>query len=49
VHAAWDFMWVTGLALAAEQISWQVTPAPFIVSDGTILYQGVTLQAEFTW
>jgi len=49
VHAAWDFTWVTGLALAAEQLSWQVTPAPFIVTDGSILYQGVTLQAELTW
>jgi hypothetical protein len=49
VHASWDFMWVTGLALAAEQLKFNLHPTASVVTNGSICFQGITLQLDSRW
>lgn len=43
IRASWDMRWAVGMALAAEQLQFQVDPAPRINTNGMIFYQGVSL------
>ena len=48
-RAAYDFMWITGVALAPEQLQFAATPANSINTNGTIFSQGVSLGLEWMW
>jgi hypothetical protein len=50
-RASYDFMWVTGLALGAEQLTWALNPAGdnMINTNGTVCYQGPRLSLEWLW
>ena len=48
-RAAYDFMWITGVALAPEQIQFVATPVPRINNNGMIFAQGVSLGLEWLW
>jgi hypothetical protein len=48
-RAAYDFMWVTGLALAPEQLTFQTNPPPALNHGGMIFYHGLTLGLELQW
>lgn len=50
-RAAYDFMWITGLALAPEQLTWNLDPAGnnTINTNGTIYAHGITLDLEWCW
>ena len=47
--ASYDFMWVTGLALAPEQLVFQSDPPPRVNVNGHIYSHGITLGMEFLW
>jgi hypothetical protein len=49
VHAAYDFMWITGLALAPEQLVFEVNPPASINTNGLIYSHGLTLGMTVTW
>ncbi|NQU22179.1 MAG: BBP7 family outer membrane beta-barrel protein [Candidatus Nealsonbacteria bacterium] len=49
VSAAYDLMWISGLALGAEQIQYTDTPVARISDNGTILYMGLTMNIEWMW
>lgn len=49
VHAGYDFMWITGLALGAEQLKFGPNPVNHIGASGTVLAQGVSLGVEWMW
>jgi hypothetical protein len=48
-RAAYDFMWVTGLALAPEQLQFVADPVNRINVNGGIFSQGVSLGLEWMW
>jgi hypothetical protein len=48
-RAGYDFMWVTGLALAAEQLQFEPVPVNTINTNGTIFYHGISLGLEWMW
>ena len=48
-RAAWDFMWVSGVALAPEQLQFVANPTERINTNGTIFSQGVSLGLEWMW
>jgi hypothetical protein len=50
-RASYDFIWITGLALGADQLTWQLDPAGdnTINTNGTVFYQGPTLSLEWMW
>jgi len=48
-RAGYDFMWVTGLALAPEQLQFTTAPADKINTNGTIFYHGVSLSMTWLW
>ena len=48
-RAGYDFMWVTGLALAPEQLQLVLNPVNRINTNGLIFYQGVSLSLEWMW
>ena len=48
-RAAYDFMWITGVALAPEQLQFVANPANRINTNGTIFSQGVSLGLEWMW
>lgn len=48
-HAAYDWMFLTNLALAPEQVDYRVGAAPTINTNGHALYHGLTLGLEWTW
>jgi hypothetical protein len=48
-RAGWDFMWVTGLALAPEQLQFTTNPVNKINTNGSIFYQGLSLGLEWLW
>lgn len=49
-RAAYDLMWITGVALAPEQIQISsATPVNSITTNGTIFAQGVSLGLEWMW
>ena len=41
-QASYNFMWITGLALGADQLTWSLDPAGnnTINTNGTVFYQG---------
>ena len=49
VHASYDLLWVSGLALASEQLRFQTDPPDHIGSLSTLLFQGMSLKAELLW
>jgi hypothetical protein len=48
-RAAYDFMWVTALALAPEQLQFSADPDERINVNGSIFSQGVSLGLEWLW
>ena len=50
-RASFDFMWITGLALGADQLTWQIDPQgnDTINTNGTVFYYGPTLSLEWVW
>lgn len=48
-RAGYDFMWVTGLALAPEQLQFVPSPVNKINTNGTIFYHGISLGLEWMW
>jgi len=50
-RAAYDFRWITGLALGSEQLSWSLDPGTndTINTGGTIYSHGLTLDLEWFW
>jgi len=49
LNAGYDLMWVTGLALAPEQLTFDTTPANDINKNGHVYMHGLTLELEWTW
>ena len=48
-RASYDFMWITGVALAPEQLQFAANPVNRINTNGTIFAQGVSLGLEWMW
>ena len=50
-RAAYDFMWVNGLALGSEQLTWFLDPGAnaTISTSGSIFSHGVSLGLEWCW
>jgi hypothetical protein len=46
---SYDFMWISGIALAPEQFQLTDTPGPRINTNGNIFAQGLTLGLEWNW
>jgi len=49
VHAAYDFMWVLGLARAPEQVLFQADPPVDLNTNGHTYFHGLTLGLEWCW
>ena len=49
IRAAYDLMWVHGLALAPEQVQFDATPVNNLDNHGIIFYHGMTIGAEWTF
>ena len=49
LRASYDLMWVTGLALASEQITFQTDPPDAIDTFGVNFSQGLSLGFEWIW
>ncbi len=47
LRASYDFMWLIGVAMAAEQLKFQPDPSPRVNTHGTAYYQGLSL--GLTW
>ncbi len=45
----YDLMWITGVALAPEQMSFRPTPSRKLNSGGTVFYHGLTGGIEWTF
>jgi hypothetical protein len=48
-RAAYDFMWITGLALGPEQFRFPDTPVAAINTNGSIFSHGISLGLEWSW
>lgn len=48
-RASYDIIWVTGLALAPEQLQFNTNPVNQINTNGMICYQGLSLSLEWLW
>ena len=48
-RAAYDFMWISGLALAPEQFQFTATPMSQINANGSIYSHGISLGLEWCW
>jgi hypothetical protein len=48
-HVSYDFMWVSGVALAPEQLQFQINPVNTINSNGYLFMHGATLGLEWLW
>jgi hypothetical protein len=48
-RASWDFMWITGVALAPEQLQFVANPVNRVNVNGSIFSQGVSLGLEWLW
>lgn len=48
-HAAYDWLFITGLALAPEQIDYRLTAASNLNNNGHVMYHGLTLGLEWLW
>jgi predicted component of type VI protein secretion system len=49
LRASYDFMWVAGLAVAPEQITYATDPPDQIKVKGLGAYQGFSLGFEWLW
>ena len=49
LSAGYDLMWVTGLALAPEQLTFDTVPTNEINKNGHVYSHGLTLELEWTW
>lgn len=49
LNAGYDLMWVTGLALAPEQMKFELDPSPKLNVGGTTFYHGLTAGFEWTF
>ena len=49
LRGAYDFMWVTGLALAPEQLQFETDPPARVNDNGRIFFHGLSLGLEMTW
>ena len=49
LHAGYHFLWITGLALAAEQIQFQPNAADAINENGHAFYHGISGGLECIW
>ena len=49
LRASYDFMWVAGLAIAPEQITYATDPPDSIKVKGLGAYQGLSLGFEWLW
>lgn len=49
LRAQYQLLWITGMALAAEQFDFRVDPAPWLNNGGTVFSQGVTAGLECVW
>ncbi len=48
VKAGYDLMWISGLALSPEQLEFD-TPYSHIRTSGSMMTQGLSMSAEWTW
>jgi len=50
-RAAYDFMWISGLALGGDQLTWELDPPAnaTINTNGSIYSHGITLSLEWCW
>ena len=48
-RVAYDFMWITGIALAPEQLQFSSNPQATINTNGSIFSQGLTMGLEWSW
>jgi len=48
-RASYDFMWVSGIALAPEQLQFDTKPVNRINANGLALFNGFTLGLEWLW
>ncbi|MEN6556748.1 MAG: BBP7 family outer membrane beta-barrel protein, partial [Thermoguttaceae bacterium] len=48
-RASYDLMWITGLALAPEQLQFAASPVAKINTNGLVFSQGVSLGLEWLW
>ncbi len=48
-YLSYDMMWVTGLALAPEQLNFHTNPANQITTNGFLFFQGMSFKLETTW
>ena len=49
VHAGYHFVWITGLALAGEQIQFQPNAAAQLNDNGHVFYHGISGGLEWIW
>ncbi len=48
-RVAYDFMWISGISLAPEQLQFTATPESTINTNGNIFSQGLTMGLEWSW
>ncbi|MBN1396313.1 MAG: hypothetical protein JW959_14915 [Pirellulales bacterium] len=48
-RAGYDFMWVTGMSLAPEQLQFTTNTVNQVNTNGMIYYHGVSLSMEWRW
>jgi hypothetical protein len=48
-RVGYDFMWITGIALAPEQLQFTAAPENMINTNGNIFSQGLTMGLEWSW
>jgi hypothetical protein len=48
-RAGWNFMWISGVALAPEQLQFVANPVNKVNTNGSIFSQGVSLGLEWLW
>ena len=49
LRASYDFMWVSGLALAPEQLRFEDDPPSVVNDNGHLYYHGLSLGLEYIW
>jgi len=49
LNASYDFMWVTGLARAPEQLIFLDDPPVDLITNGHTYFHGLTLGLEWCW
>ncbi len=48
-RGAYDLMWINGLALGPEQLTFEIDPVPHVNTNGGAFLQGLTLDLVATW